>query len=590
MSDNAQLAAQISCLLSRRRSYLPILDGPRIQLPSIESDVIRKNNAVARVSPSLILLAGLPASTCDLFAGRFPSKITHRCADFAEASSLLQAGPRSQREPLRWARQKIGLGVLRALRQRQTIVFGDFAVCGDGIPSENDHFIVCEEGDDYAQVIAANYAYSLGAGLCLIPEMQKEIANAILEEFYGIYEQHEESATAVLTRIRSKLRDHAGDLQLPTRASLTFITRRIPWGIAFGEAPCTHLFSYPDLGISIINGLTSEQPRVPGVRVALLIDPGQVDARDVSLAVAVLRNEGAFIRGLHSRAATVYEASRMIELYPYDFLLISTHCGDAPGVRWTCEFSDSNDNQRVLVVDVAVGVTAVPGEDKLDVTQFTHFVSLDGVAWDDPDKAKKLDVGPAILDFVEMVKDPSFRPTRAEPIERVVGSAALRMYDGNYLPIPRSLASERSPIVINNACSSWHRLALTFTFGNARAYIGTLFGVSESEAQAIVGQLLGAQLTRPLSLALWRAQNAIYGDGVRRPYVLVGCHFQRVRVTESATAPVEIFRELLRSHKAWSKRLAFGATDSDSKTRAIKDYIRFLKREIRGIKERWLTN
>src|SRR5215470_14684543 len=45
----------------------------------------------------------------------------------------------------------------------------------------------------------------------------------------------------------------------------------------------------------------------------------------------------------------------------------------------------------------------------LRVTQFIHFVSLDGVDWNDPDKEKKVYVGKAILDFVDRTKDISQR-------------------------------------------------------------------------------------------------------------------------------------------------------------------------------------
>ena len=37
------------------------------------------------------------------------------------------------------------------------------------------------------------------------------------------------------------------------------------------------------------------------------------------------------------------------------------------------------------------------------------------------------------------------------------------------------------PIILNNACSSWHRLAGDFIFGQARLYIGTLFEVMDAQ-------------------------------------------------------------------------------------------------------------
>jgi len=129
----------------------------------------------------------------------------------------------------------------------------------------------------------------------------------------------------------------------------------------------------------------------------------------------------------------------------------------------------------------------------LKVTQFMRFVSLDGVDWNDPYKTEKLYVGRAILDFMELTKDasnPVMKPVKRDTVPRVVGSAALSMHDQNLIVLPKPLADEGTPIIINNACTSWHRLAKNFTFGNARAYIGTLFPVTPSEAQEVVIELL----------------------------------------------------------------------------------------------------
>jgi len=69
----------------------------------------------------------------------------------------------------------------------------------------------------------------------------------------------------------------------------------------------------------------------------------------------------------------------------------------------------------------------------------------------------------------------------------VLRTAALKMYDHNYIAVPRANANGRAPIVINNACGSWHRLAETFSFSNARAYIETLFPISTSEVRRSLG-------------------------------------------------------------------------------------------------------
>ena len=270
--------------------------------------------------------------------------------------------------------------------------------------SESGHLVVCEDGDEHTQVIAANYAYALGAGLCLIPSASSSKADSILGNFYDLYETDSESPTSLLLRLKETLRSHAGELPISKGGAATFITEKLPWGFAYPEVPSTHLFGYPDLGISIINGMAAEQRGSRGIRVAALIDPGSVQAKEMGVAISSLTNRAVFVKGLRSKAATVHSASQLIELFPYDLLLISTHCGDASGWRWTYEFVDSEGLKRILVVDIAIGLEVVPGDEKLHVTEFIRFVSLDGIDWNDPEKDSKLYVGRAILDYLERGK------------------------------------------------------------------------------------------------------------------------------------------------------------------------------------------
>ena len=58
----------------------------------------------------------------------------------------------------------------------------------------------------------------------------------------------------------------------------------------------------------------------------------------------------------------------------------------------------------------------------------------------------------------------------------MVGSSAMMMSDSNSLFAQHSIADMGTPIIVNNACVSWHRLAADMTFAGARAY--TLFPVT----------------------------------------------------------------------------------------------------------------
>lgn len=584
IGDDAQLLAKISSVLARSNCYLPILDGPRMQRPDADSEVIRRNNAVARAAPTAIFFAGLAPMTCDEFKPHFPAK---RCFRVSNVSDLRQAShglPMRPQKVLTWGKDRVGIGLLIALRAKREIQFTDANSPEEKVSSDSGHLIVCEDGDELAQVIAANYAYSIGAGLCLIPPVPEEDADRIRESFYGLYDDRENSPTLQLGKLRTELRQRADAVPVQRHRTITFISKELPWGFAFNEIPTSHLFISPDLGISLINGIAAEQPSTPGIRVAAVIDPKAVDAPEIELAVKCLTQRSVLVRGFRGANATVSEVSRMIELLPYDLLLIATHCGDADGWRWTYEFVDSEGIDRKLVVDVAIGVSHVPGREKLEVMQFTKFVSLDNVDWNDPEQKKKLYVGSAIKDYLARDGDEGrLEPVKRESIDRVRWSAALKMYDNNLILAPRPLADNGTPIVLNNACVSWHRLARTFAFCNARAYIGTLFSVGNTEAQDVAMKLLDRHVGKPLAVALWRAQNDVYQDSIRRPYLLVGTHFQRLRTTEEDT-PKYLLGRLSRSEQYWSMRADRPDGSDGSDVRTIDDYVRFLNGEIEGLR------
>jgi hypothetical protein len=223
--------------------------------------------------------------------------------------------------------------------------------------------------------ILSDPAFSLGAGLHLIPAVDDTAAENILERFYSVMDQQRTSASSELEELKALLRTHCGNITIPAGGSLTFVTRHLPYGFGFPEVPSTHLFSYPDFGIAILNGFAAEQPRARGVGVVVVVDPGRTMAPDITAAIKLLPQRGMLLRAYKAAAANVREFSDMKELFPYDLLVIATHCGDAPGYRWTYEFVDTEGIARILVVDIAFGFGATDDRDMIDVTQFIHLDS-----------------------------------------------------------------------------------------------------------------------------------------------------------------------------------------------------------------------
>ncbi len=215
-----------------------------------------------------------------------------------------------------------------------------------------------------------------------------------------------------------------------------------------------------------------------------------------------------------------------------------------------------------------------------------RFHSLDGIDWTDREAKKAHYVGTAINDFVEGARKGVRMPVRSEPVERVIGSSALLMADSLYIPALHSIANNGSPIVINNACLSWHRLSVTFMFAGARAYIGTLYPVLTSESEAMALALLGKHFGKMLPHAIWAAQNAAYGPADdRRPYVVTGVYTQRLRAT-AEDVPLRILTELNRGEAGWKR--VFRSKIEDEQDRRRQETVQaYYDREIPAFRQRW---
>ena len=184
-------------------------------------------------------------------------------------------------------------------------------------------------------------------------------------------------------------------------------------------------------------------------------------------------------------------------------------------------------------------------------------------------------------------REDRLEPAHKEEISRVLGSAAMMMSDHNYLPMPRALAAEGSPIIINNACVSWHELASRFVFSGARAYVGTLFSVSDIEAEAVIVRILDKYFGKQIPYAVWAAQNAVYGTGSdRHPYVVTGVYPQRLRVTKE-DVPRRILSRLQIGQKYWRERAGVVSDNNPHLAKDASEIATFYEREIASCRKRW---
>lgn len=277
-------------------------------------------------------------------------------------------------------------------------------------------------------------------------------------------------------------------------------------------------------------------------------------------------------------AATQTEIQFTLDLVPHDIVVISSHAGDAPGERITYDFSDDDGRKRTLVVDRAIGIGHDTSNDMFRVTEYHRFHSLDGVDWRNKEILASLPVGTAITSWSAMSdSERNDHIISQQTIPRVTGSMAIKLFDGIWLFASHGFPPESAPIFINNSCWSWHELSLRTTFAGARAYVGTLFPVTDAEAQEVSQALFGRYIGQELTRALWSAQREIYGTSTRRPYVMVGLPFIAIR-PNTKDAVSYLIKSYLEGIEQWRDK-ADSSPHEDVRKNA-KRFWRFLEEDL----------
>src|SRR6266702_2095232 len=160
-ADDAKLAAQLSSLLAVPGHYLAVCDGPRMQRPDHKLEVLRRHNAMGRTRAKTAFMAGLPENALQGVRESLNARRNVPCIRISSPDDIASAIPRTgKRDVLTWGNDRIGVGLLKALRAGQEIVFEDRPSPYESIPSRSRHIVVCEQGEGISEVIAANYDYA----------------------------------------------------------------------------------------------------------------------------------------------------------------------------------------------------------------------------------------------------------------------------------------------------------------------------------------------------------------------------------------------------------------------------------------------
>ncbi len=518
-----------------------MMEEPWISRPDVENEVIRRSSLLARVPHHHLVVAGCSDKSSDLMMSRFPRQYTKNSViQIREYKQLC-----TELEPL-----------LHHQRRRHTEVPWISYEELNSL-SATDQLAVIEQSESIGRIIAENFCIANGYRILGIEASSQELVN----DCENLMRQWNCADDAILrNRARDELfgllRARTRDLERSVLRRIVFFTKGVPYGVLPFRSPVAHLFLERDLGLQILRHYVRAFEEDRGIAIALICDPGLVPESESVTIEDTLRASGVEILDLIGKRASSFRFMHLLEWYPYDLAVISSHAGEVRGRRVTEDFGSSKGHEYRVVYDLYSSLAPVPGGDEVIVQEMTVPVAVNGIPWGSKDKMRE-DEQLAAFDLHEFnCRDrKNRRILKIQDREGIKFSNALQLWKRSWIPVLHVLGETRFPVIFNNACSSWMEFAGRFVFAGALAYIGTTKDISNSLASSCGSRFIELAVKRRSMLyALFQAQEQYIEQLGYTPYLYFGHPDASLRPTYSDNKAIRR-RRVRSATRYWQTKL-----------------------------------
>lgn len=503
---NVNFARYLSDKFARKNVYFAIIEEPWIKRPDKENEIVRRNNLLSVIKHRYLILAGCKEETCKLFIDGFPEGYNKNVIiikdenDFMKYNYIFKDYFNSNNID----KQYVSISQLDKL-------------------CENDKLAVIEESNSIGNVIAENFCVANEYKIMKVGKITKEM----VENTEDLLREWNNGSNNIICGeakniLFDNLRKNINGLDRFKLKQVIFFTKGIPYGILPFNFPTAHLFLERDLGLQILKGYI-RIIRNNDFNIAMICDPGKLPDNEISEVKKILLNNNIEILELSNKNASVYKFMHLIERYPFDFMMLSSHAGEVEGRRINSEVISSNDTKNIIVYDLYPSFAPIPGEKDVIITEMIVPISLNGILWSDKANIKNsIDSGKFNMEDIRGHKERE-HILHTQDCVGVKFSNALRLNDFTWIPAMHVVGETRYPIVINNACSSWIEMANRFIFAGASAYIGTTKDIISSLAKQCGTEFINYLfMQESISGALFKSQKDIIKQLDYSPYLYWG--------------------------------------------------------------------
>jgi hypothetical protein len=246
ISSSSTLAATASSVLGEQGEYTCVIRSPR-EWPVLthvwDLDLIIICNSIAKIRPRMLLLLQVSEKSSRALRAKLAPIPVASANTVDEALSAIQGTMRASLSGvLRCNSKDLAPGLLLAKRRSQILFVDETApsiLAASSAGTTADHLVVLDDNVGISPVIAANYAFSINADICLLPprddDLQREVYSQIDSRITFRGCERGKRAADVLGHIEEGLRPH---LSFSSRRFVTFFCSGFPYGYFWQDSPC----------------------------------------------------------------------------------------------------------------------------------------------------------------------------------------------------------------------------------------------------------------------------------------------------------------------------------------------------------------
>lgn len=459
---SSQLAASVSSYFIEDGVYFPVFnfldvrEPHKVNIDYTEDGFIGHilgnqasvyiNNLIRQINPEFVIFAGLNNEQKSYFT-KLPQKVIH-----VDSLTDIDSNPE----------------IFQKINVYEKIISG------------RSNIVIIEDGEDLSTVIAENLACAMRSDILHVKKTENFLSKKIAKY---IHEWKKKGKYYSYIKIENLVKERVQDVDFSKYEVATFFTNGLPYGLILDNPiPFCYIHKRMRDDIVILNSIIYSQKSF-GTAVSFAIEDFVLsEPKGVS---EILKQVGILPMELFSSKATAFNFENYVSYLPYDILHISSHGGiKTNGYYIKQDFKDRDGKKHTVEYYEVPTFTSLPLDNSDNVAVYIKdiYMKFDGSIWMSEELENKKIPSYVFNDMFFSITQNREKIQRQPVNNAIIDSATITCADGSHQGQLNCLAGQHGPVVFNNSCWSWSEISTFFLAGGAKAYIGTLWEISDKIA------------------------------------------------------------------------------------------------------------